>query len=320
MSSGILSQISFAMESAWGDAATPSKSIAIKAGDGIKSDIDLQLLNGIRGVMAKNLAAHEGNHKYEGDFEMDLTPGYIGYLLKSLFGGVTSGVKSGETVVYEHTFAEAESKPSMTVEQAIGEIVKRYPGTIAVSMKFSVKNGEAAKIVFGVKSKSVASATKVVGVYETSVRAFDFADILTANGVKLGGTAYDEVSSIEVEYSTGIVYKHALGSHDPAYYSLGGSEVKTKIEMYMTSDSAAQHTNYLNKTEQSFQLTLTGDSIGTSSFNQFDISVPVMALKAASLPISEDQNLVTIEGEGIYDKTTGKLISAVLTNLTSSYS
>lgn len=47
----------------------------------------------------------------EGPLEFNLRVSSLGYILKSLLGSVTSGVKSGESAVYEHTFSILASNP-----------------------------------------------------------------------------------------------------------------------------------------------------------------------------------------------------------------
>ncbi len=317
MSAGPLNQISFGLETTWGTAVTPNKSIAVRPGDGIQTDIDLQLLSQIKAQLAKNYDSIKGAQKHEGEYEFDFIPGVAGYLLKSVFGGLSSALKGGETTVYEHTYSEAETKPSLTIEQAVGEITRRYAGAIVSSFKLACKAGDVLIATAGVKAKASATATKITPSYET-IRAFNFADI-GASGFKLGGVAFDEIESIELEYRNNLEMKHVMGSNDPTFNFVKGSEVSGKFDLYLNSDSAAKFTDYLNKTTQSLQLVFTGDAIGTASNYKLDITIPKAVFKVSSFPVREDYNLLSVEFEGIYDTATSKLISVVLTNLTANY-
>lgn len=318
MSNGILSQVSIAPESTFGTAVTPTRTLAVHTGAGIQTNQDVQFPEAVNGIIAKNTTAFTGKRTHEGEYEMDVRPGFVGYLLRSLFGGCSSALKSGESVVYEHTLTESETKPSLTVEQSVGEITRRYAGAIPTSMKLSVKSGESLVGSFSLKAKTSASATKISPAIET-VRPWNFADGLTASGLKIGGSAYTGVASIELQYSNNGDMFHALGAVDPASFYIKPSEVKGKIELYLDSTSAAKYTDYINGVEQSLQVTFTGDSIGTSSAYKLDITIPRARFTAASNEINNEYCMLSIEFEGIYDTATSKLISAVLTNLTSAY-
>src|SRR3712207_1397435 len=114
MAAGILSQVSFGQETNWGTQVTPNKSIAIHPGDGIQTDNDVQFPPFIKGQLAKNSTSFIGARKHEGDYELDVIPGNIGYLLKSAFSYVPSVAKAAPNPsVYDHPFTELVSKPSL---------------------------------------------------------------------------------------------------------------------------------------------------------------------------------------------------------------
>ncbi len=320
MSAGVLNQISFGLETSWGTAVTPNKSLAVHPGDGIQTDNDVQFVSAIKAQLAKNVASFKGAVKHEGEYEFDFIPGVVGYLLKSVFGGLSSALKGGETLVYEHTYTEAEAKPSLTVEQAVGtdQIVRRYAGSIIHSLKLSCKAGEALVTTVGIKAKSSASATKITPSYET-IRNFNFNDCVQASGFKIGGVAYNQAENFEVEYKNNIEMLHTLGANDPTMYYVKASDVLGKFDLYLDSATAAKYTDYLNKTEQALDIVFTGDAIGTASNYKLDINIPKVVFKAGTYPVNEEYNIISVEFEGIYDTTTSRLIRAILTNLTANY-
>lgn len=318
MSAGVLNQVSFGLETTWGTAVVPNKSIAVHPGDGIQTDMDTQFISAIKAQLAKNSAVFIGKRKHGGAYEFDFIPGVAGYFLKSLFGGLSSVLKGGETIVYEHTFSEAEAKPSLTVEQAVDQIVRRYAGSIATSLKLSCKVGEPLVASFDFKAKSQAAATKITPSYET-VRPFNFNDMIQASGFKIGSTYFDEVQNVEFEYKNNGEMVHAMGSNDPMFFVVKASEVSGKFELYMNSDSAPKYTDFLNQTQQALQLVWQGDAIGVAAYYKLDISIPKVVFKASTYPVAENENIITVEWEGIYDTTTSKLLTPVLTNLLANY-
>lgn len=319
MSAGINSSISLGLETTWGTPVVPDKSIGIKQGDGIQTNTDVQTISSIRKLLAANSDAFRGRTSHEGDYEVDFIPGVAGYFLKSLFGSVASVAQSApNAVVYDHTFTEIEAKPSLTVEQAVDQIVRRYAGTITTGMSLSCAAGETLSATFTNKAKASASATAITPVFET-IRPFNFADALSASGITIGGTVYDEVQSFELNYTNNGEMHHVIGSNDPQFFYVKGSEVTGSMEFYMNSDSAAKFTDYLNKTERALDIVFSGDTIGSTAKYGFSVNVPRVVFTAATFPVRDDYNMVSVEFTGLYDNTTSRLIRAVLTNLTASY-
>lgn len=311
MSAGQLNQLSFKRESTWGTAVVPDKSIPAHFTGGIQTDNDTQMISNARAVLAKNQDSFIGARKHEGDFEFDLFGDYIGYFLLSALGNVSSALKGGESVVYNHTLTEQEAKPSLTIEQVVGENVRRYAGAIATGFKISSKTGEVSVMSVPFKAKSQASATKITPAYGTAP-AFDFTDA----AFKIGGTQLTQVSNFEFEYKNNIELLAALNnSNDPAFNYVKGSEVKGKVDMYLDNTTLAEINAYLAKTNRVLDIIFTGDSIGSASNYQLSISVPKITYTKGETPLADDYNLLTIEFEGQYDTATSKLISVVLTNL-----
>lgn len=318
MSAGVLAAVSLAQESTWGTAVTPTKTLAVKPGDGIQTDIDVQFNTALRGHLAKNVDAFKGKAQHSGSLETDFIPGYAGYLLKSLFGNCASALKGGESVVYNHTFTEQESKPSLTIEQAIDQAVRRYAGSIVTSLKLSQKIGEPLTAAYEILAKSNASATKITPALET-IRPFNFADLLTASGFKIGATFYSQVEAMEIEYRNNVEFRHGNGATDPSIVVAKPSEIRGKADLYMDATTALEFTDYLNLTNQAMQFVWTGDAIGTSSNYKLDMTIHKAYLKAVKFPLTDDINMIKLEFEGIYDPTASKLVTTVLTNLTSAF-
>lgn len=311
MSAGILNQLSFKKESVWGTAVVPDKSIAVKPTGGISTNNQTGYYGGSKAVLAKNKGDFLGARTHEGELEFDFYPDYISYLVASAMGGVSSALKGGESLVYDHTISEAETKPSLTIEQVTGENVRRYAGCISTGFKIASKTNEVVTFTASVKGKSQATATKISPAYLTS-RPYNFKDAV----FKIGGSAISEVISVEIDYKNNVEFLHSLSaSNDPTYNYAKPSEISGKIECYLDSTTLAHYNSYLAGTHVALALELTGDAIGTSSNNKVILSIPVASLKASTTSLNEDYNLVSFEFEGIYDTATSKLFNVVITNL-----
>jgi hypothetical protein len=228
-------------------------------------------------------------------------------------GDVTRAV-AGETIVYNHDFTEVEDKPSLTIEQAIGENIRRYAGAIVQSFKVTGEVGKQIMATAVIKGKSQASATAITPVYADEC-PFEYSQVT----LEIGGVPYNQVQTFEIEFTNNIEFLHALNSNDPQFKYVKGSEVKGKIELYLDTATLVEYNNYISKTIRSIDLSIVGEAIGVAENKKFSISIPTAVLITGETPINEDYNLLSIEFEGVYDTVTGKLLSASMTNLLPNY-
>jgi len=311
MSAGILSQISFAKETTWGNAVTPNKSVAIRPTGGIQIKENINMIPAIKGQLQKNYDAIKGKVSYAGGLTMDAFADYVGYFILSALGTDTPATHSGETIVYDHVFTESNPKPSLTIEQAIAENTRRFAGVISSGFKITGKVGEMVEFLANVMAKTQATSTQVTGAFST-VPAFNHAQVQ----VKIGGSVIGEVEEFELEYKNGLDFIYALGNVEPAFASIaGGSELSGKIQLYLDSTTIAEMTNYINKTTRSLELIITGIAIGNAANYVLDITVPKAVYTAGETKITEAHNLLEIDFNGLYDTATSKLLGVTLTNL-----
>jgi hypothetical protein len=206
---------------------------------------------------------------------------------------------------------ENVTKPSLTIEQGQGENCRRYAGCIVSGFKITGKVGEMLEITPAIMGKTQATATQISGAFST-VPAFNHSQL----SVKIGGSVLPEVESFEFNYKNGIAAVYALGSVEPSYMVVsGGSEVSFKIELFLDATSLTRLSNYIAKTNEALEIIATGVAIGTAANYALDITVPKAVYTAGETKVTDGHNLLTIEGNGIYDTSTSKLLGLTLTNL-----
>jgi hypothetical protein len=314
MSNQISNAISFKREVSWGTAVTPDKSMPVNFTGGIQTSQDIQFVEGVKARLAKNHNQFVGNRTHEGDLEFALNPDYSGFFLVSALGDVTSALKGGETIVYEHDFAEVATKPSLTIEQAIGDNVRRYAGGICHTLNVSGSPGEVVNATASIMAKSSATATAITPVY-TDTPEYNFLNAV----IKIDGTPITEMQNFEFEYKNNLGFKYVLNSNDPQFTYLNGSEITGSFEMYLDSTTLAQMTKFLANTESALDLELTGNAIGVASNYQFNLTVPRVIYTTAETPLGNDYNLLTVEFEGLYDPVTSSLITGYMVNEVANY-
>ena len=314
MAGGILNSIIIKPETVWGTPVIPDHSISVRMEGGIQTDQDIQLLSALRNHHAKNYHAQMGNRVHEGDYVMELFPDTIGYFFQSAFGSLGSSLVGGETIVYIHDIQEDEPKPSLTIQQQIGENIRRYAGVMIHTIKISGKAGEPLEFSASVKAKSQASDS-LINAPPGPDKPFDFAD----TSITIGGTSFTEIESFEFEYKNNVELLHTLSNHDPAYKYSAGSEISGKLDMYLDTATLAKYQDYLDKTDRSIVLTFTGAAIGVASNYKLEITLHRAVFTSGVTELTEDYNLLSVEFQGLFDDDEGEFVHLELTNLVNSY-
>ena len=317
MSEGILDQISLGKESVLGTAVTPSLSIAVLPSDGVVTEQDAVGVEAIDTDPALNKDFVEGVREFNGSFEMNAYPQALGYLLESVLGDSSSALVASETIVYKHTFTEAVTKPSYTLEQKIGSIVERIAGFTVSKLSFELNVGEPLKLTFEGKGLSKSDASAITASYETS-KVFDWTDVVS---ITLGGVDIKcALETLSLEYNNNLQNFHGLcGKADPSQLYVEPSEVSGNISAYLTDEIKALRTAFDSKATQELVITLVADeTIGNASNNALVITLPKVALNTYTHSI--DTSYVAVESDfvGASDPTNGQ-IKVELTNLVASY-
>jgi hypothetical protein len=314
---GISDQISLGKETVVGTAVTPTVSLAILPSDGIQVKQDTVGVEAMDTTPALNKDFLQGMRDYEGKFEMNCYPIALGWILRSAIGSPNTTAVGTETLVKKHTYSETVAKPSMTIEQKIDALVRRYAGFTVSGWSLEWKSGEPVKLSFEGKALSDATATAITASYETS-KVFDWTDI---SSLTIGGTDVKaSLDSFKIEYKNGLESFHALTNQpDPTRLYVKNSEVTGNISATLTSDMVTLRQAFLDSTNKEIILTLVADeTIGNASNNTLVITCSRCSLNGYSTPIDTDYTKCDLDFVAGKDTTNG-LIKVELTNLQASY-
>lgn len=313
MSNQLQNHVGIGKESSYGTAVAPTVFFIPQEVKGMNIDMDRQYNEGVKGTAPKNKNAFSGIAKLEGGYEMDLYPLASTYVLHSALGGVNSALESGETEVYKHTFTESFTKPSYTVEEKFGEVIKRYAGYVAQKFTVEVKKGETAKISFAGMAKSQNSETPATASYETT-RPFNFADVST---LTIGGVSVlTHAQEVSFEYDNGLVGRPSLGDNYIKGVVAGKSEMKGKILMYLDSTTKDFIEDHITNTQRAIDFILTGDAIGEESNNSYRIYIAKADIQSYSEEITDNYNMLELSFEAVEDATDGIVRVEVINTIT----
>lgn len=316
MSSGIFNYIGLGKELVFGTAVAPSVFLAIKESDGVKVNVDTQMVEAITGSPAKNKDAFRGKVEISGGLEADIKPNALGHILLSAMGAVNTVATYGESLVYTHTFAESATKQSYTIEQKYGEIIKRYNGFVFKNFKIATKAGESVNIsAEGMGKNQTDQSPASTPSYETS-RVFNFADVSLVKIGSLDITA--KVEELEVEYDNALGSFYAVGDNFLKSTYPGASEAKGKLVVYLDDATKALYEDYLAGTRRTIEIKIEGATIGNASKNTLRLVITDAAMTTNDTSLDMDYNKLEVEFEAIEDATDG-ILKVELTNLISAY-
>lgn len=312
---GLVSTVSIGQETTYGTAVTPTNTVVVKPSAGFRVTQAIKGVEAIDGRIPKYRSFYKDKALYPGSLMLDVAALTSGYFLKSLFGGYTvTPVEAG--VVYKHSFTEAITKPSLTVEQKMDIETRRYAGAVAKLIKLSAKIGSTLDASVEMLAKSQAIATPITAAYDNK-RPFNFVDVnqVLINAVDL--KAY--IDSIELEFDNGLEVFHGLGSADPVNRFVKPSLYKGKINLYYDNNTKSTIIDQLAATARSLDIIFQGDPIGASSNEKLRFYAPKCTYTKYETKLETGYNQLVLEFESAYDPSSSQAVLVELTNTLATY-
>lgn len=323
MGSGIFSQFSFGVENNWGEKAIANHLLEAKDGSGINTNLDNQVAEAFNGQMAKNVDVFPGLRKDEGELSMYLVSDVAPYFLINLLGKVASeaynpgeGVVSG---VYQHLISESADRPSMTVEQIIGDLKNVCTGFQTNEAEISINVGEAV----GLNFKGFAKDAQSLEVPSTPVASTHRLMHSSDNIVfKVDDIPFSGVTSFKLTYKNNTNPEHDIThGNKVAMRGVGKTEYEGEIEIMLDSSNATtEYEKYLNNTMRKINISVTGDQIDETGVSEkIEIDLAKVNFKEMETPATFETVKTKIKFIGVLDKVTGKHIDIKVINDVASF-
>lgn len=313
MSSALVNYVGIGKEDSYGTEAAPTHYIPVKESDGVTINQDVQFNEAIKGTAPKNKGAFAGRVEITGNYEADVYPNFLGMLLLSALGSVTTTTVAGS--VKSHAFTETIAKPSLTIEQKFGEIIKRVVGFIPNTLSFEVSAGEPLSMTVEGFAQNQADETEGTPSYETA-RPFNFADVTEVLIGAQNVTA--KVEELSLEYTNGMEGFYALGDTNNKNQYATPSEAKGSMTLYLDTQTKDFLADYIAGTQRLIKITVEGEVLEYTHKNSLVLEIPAAVLTAVNTPLSMDYNALEIEFEAVEDPTDG-IFKATLQNVVASY-
>lgn len=309
-------------ESTRGTAVAPTFSLKHTGGDFDDRAVILPRTN-LRGRVEKRYS-HDVVEKWaEGSLGGYVLSESFGLLLLALFGSVSSAAKSGESIVYEHTFSIQQSNEhqSLTIsldDPDVGD--KQYALAMLATMELLATPGQLITHNTGFIAKSEAAGSVTPPSVSDSLfrpQDFTFKHASTVSG--LSGASETKLRSFAMRVNKELKRKKALGSQDP--YKIFNGDVDFTFDLVKTYEDDTFRDYWKGETSRAMQISLTNSdvTIGTGSnpslvltFDEADIINWALEKSGGIL-----KERITIACS--FDSTEARTVQAVLTNLTASY-
>lgn len=325
MAAGIFSQFNFGIEPA-GDntygVRVPATHIAeVSDGSGINFNIDLQPVEVVNGQLAKNVCTYPGQADTSGTIDIPFFPAVVPYLMYSLLGEVTTSAhqEDGTEVagVYDHVFGENALRPTLTIEETIGDLPRVATGFQPTSMTLTIDNEGLITTSFEGFAKNVqvlsdpTTATAALGC------PMHHADDIT---ITIDGVPFATLQSLELTYNNNVQAEYTVtGGSSVAYRGIGKTEYTGSMTMILDSTAPTEYQKYLESTSRNVQIQVSGAEIGTTGVKQ-QLLISMPSVKFSNFEVNATMETVTADVEfmGLFDKTNNQHIGFTVVNEVSS--
>lgn len=321
MAAGIFSQFNFGIEPA-GDSyygvRVPATHIAeVADGSGINFNLELQPVEVVNGQLAKNVCTYPGQADTSGTIEIPFFPAVVPYFMYSLFGNVTTTTHQENNAdvsgVYDHVFSESALRPTMTIEETIGDLPRVATGFQPTQMTLTIDNEGLINTSFEGFAKSIAvlsdptTATAMLGC------PMHHADNIT---VTIDGVPFATLQSMELTYNNNVTPEYTVTNGSaPAFRGIGRTEYSGSMTLILDSTAPTEYQKYLESASRNVQIHISGATIGTSGVSQqLIVSMPLVKFSNFEVNATMDTVTADVEFMGLFDKANDEHITFTVVN------
>lgn len=307
------------VETTPGTSVPPTKFLPVKDVD-FPVDVSFIDIDEIRG-------SRQGGQKFDGPVETSVTatssfyPSLaMGVLLKGLFGADSAALVAPSTTVYKHTFGDASSLPSISMERsdttaAGGVLLQRVPGCKVESIGFSCAFGEDVEVSISAQGLTFPETPAGRPGSFTWPSADPF--MYTGASVKIDGVDNLFFKSIDFEFTNTLERQATLRKTRNAYRMYeGGMDVT--LSGTLVFEDTSLYTKFQNSTYLTVAVDFEGATIDAPNSLKYGahFDFPKVKVSNHSMPMSAGEVMeVDVDFEVSFDNATGKRVNAWLQNL-----
>lgn len=277
-----------------------------------------------RGIIEDAIDASKIGEIAEGEATFIIRDKSFGLWMLAMFGTVSSALKGGETVVYEHTFSVQQSNQhqSLTVHVKTPNAAKDYARAMIESAEINVELEKHAFCRVAIKAIKGATASRTI-TYDNAENIFlpTHGQFKTAaNLAGLGAAATINIKKFTMSIAKNLEVDRVIGNLTPNDILNKGFVVSGTVELLYSDDTFI--TNLLGDTPQAMRIALINadKTIGTASNPKLQIDFARVKFSEVARSLSKgDISRITVNYKAFYSESDSQMIGAVLTNLVTAY-
>ncbi|MGI1661387.1 phage tail tube protein [Palleronia sp. KMU-117] len=314
-----------AVESTRGTFAEPQDFIRLREPVGLQTLVEKVDIKEATGSGMDTQGQELIKSKVEGTVAFNLRFRTIGYLLKSLLGGLSSATEAGETVVYRHAFSLDTSvlQPSLSFALAKGELQhKAVNGGIVSSLELNfpledVINGTAT--LMGRTEANHADWTPAFASDDTLVPRHYMTIKLAADVAGLSGATAIPITEASIALDRQTREKMVLSSLSPTDFIARLLNVSGSFTWEKDADTYRDLA--VDNTARALQIDIvnTAQDIGVGSNPTLTIVLPKVTLNYSETRPLDDVVTEQIEFKAHYDETEAEGVTMSLVNEKANY-
>ncbi len=316
-----------ASEATRGTPVSPTDFVPARVASDITKKVEKTMVKESRASKFGTYGAEITHSRGEGELEFNLKNRTIGYFLKSLLGSVSSALKGGETVVYNHTFsilATTPANPTITLALAQqGFQHYEYNGVLITKLDIEAKLDDVVTAKVSMVSRDEATHADYTPSFNTNdylFRNHDFkVKVATSLGGLSGATALP-LKEFKISMANNGKANHVVNSITPDDVLSGVNEIGGSMKIDFTGITLYDY--YKNNTPLYMEISAinTAQTIGVSSNPSMVITLYKVSLTSykADRPI-DDIVTESIDFNAHYSTADSKAVQVVLTNEKATY-
>lgn len=245
-----------------------------------------------------------------------------GMLLRGLFGAVTSAVDAPSATVYEHTFNDAASLPSFSLERSdtrtlgTGNLFQRLNGAKVESIGFTASFGEDVEMRVAMQALDFPTTPAAKPASFTNIPTMD-PFLFSGAAVKVDGVANNYFKSIDFEFTNTLEPQETLRGARTAYRIYEGG-LSCSVSGTMAFEDQAMY----DKLEASEYLTLdvifAGATIDAPNSLKYGLEFhwPKLKVQTLGLPMTAGEVIeADVSFLVSFDFVTNRIVNVVMRDL-----
>ncbi len=278
------------------------------------------------GVIEDSIGSTITKQWAEGSLKAPIGDKHFGLILLAALGSVSSGTHAGESIVYDHTFSVQQGAQHQALTLFLDDPLASadYKHALGVIDSLEITYEPGAYIAYNatVRAKKGASTTNTPSLTtegKFTHKHFTFKIASSLGG--LGAGSAIELKSLTLTITKNLEDDDVLGSITPSDFLNKQFTIEGKLEALWQNESDFK-TNTLANTMKAVRLDLvnTDTTIGSASNPTVRIDLAKVTFTEITRPIQINEMVKqSVSFKAHYSTSDSKMITALITNLVSSY-